>query len=484
MALSSTTSRVTYAGNGVTTAFSFPYYFLADADLVIIETVVATGVATVKTITTHYTVSGAGADAGGTVTMIVATPTGTTLTIYRDNARTQDLNLVENDPMPAEEIEERLDKAMMIDQRLANRLDRAVRLPEGFVASFDPLLPADLAINGANTVPLLNGTATGFAAASTWPTADEIINAAGDASDAAASALAAAASAVAADASADAAAASAVAADASADAAAVSEANAAATLANAAIGVASAVDSEIALFSGTGGKQLKRATGSGFVKATSGVMSTAANVNAATELTGTTPVANGGTGAATHTANSVLVGAGTSAITSIAPGTSGNVLTSNGTTWASTAPAASSAPTSEVQLITGSGHGSTNTKIRTFSTIQKNNGGADLTIAQSATNGDSVTVNTTGTYEVFYSDGDSATTIAIGVSRNATGADLTTNINALTPDKWVCGISLPLGMFAAVSRTLRLTAGDVLRPHDLGTCDQTNRATFSVIRIS
>jgi hypothetical protein len=50
-------------------------------------------------------------------------------------------------------------------------------------------------------------------------------------------------------------------------------------------------------------------------------------------------VANGGTGASTHTANSVLVGEGTSAISSIAPSTSGNVLTSNGTNWTSTAAA-------------------------------------------------------------------------------------------------------------------------------------------------
>ena len=38
-------------------------------------------------------------------------------------------------------------------------------------------------------------------------------------------------------------------------------------------------------------------------------------------------VAHGGTGASTHTANNVLVGAGTDAITSIAPSTSGNLLT-------------------------------------------------------------------------------------------------------------------------------------------------------------
>jgi hypothetical protein len=50
-------------------------------------------------------------------------------------------------------------------------------------------------------------------------------------------------------------------------------------------------------------------------------------------------VASGGTGAATFTANNVLLGNGTSAFQAVAPGTSGNVLTSNGTTWESTAPA-------------------------------------------------------------------------------------------------------------------------------------------------
>jgi len=60
--------------------------------------------------------------------------------------------------------------------------------------------------------------------------------------------------------------------------------------------------------------------------------------NLTTNVTGTLPVANGGTGAATLTANSVLLGNGTSAPLTIAPSTSGNVLTSNGTTWASTAP--------------------------------------------------------------------------------------------------------------------------------------------------
>jgi len=75
----------------------------------------------------------------------------------------------------------------------------------------------------------------------------------------------------------------------------------------------------------------------GYVKGNgTGAMTASATVPVA-DLTGTLPVANGGTGAATLAANSVLLGNGTSALQAVAPGTSGNVLTSNGTTWQSTA---------------------------------------------------------------------------------------------------------------------------------------------------
>jgi len=64
-------------------------------------------------------------------------------------------------------------------------------------------------------------------------------------------------------------------------------------------------------------------------------------VSLTTSVSGTLPVANGGTGATSLTANNVVLGNGTSAVQVVAPGTSGNLLTSNGSTWASTTPAAS-----------------------------------------------------------------------------------------------------------------------------------------------
>lgn len=55
------------------------------------------------------------------------------------------------------------------------------------------------------------------------------------------------------------------------------------------------------------------------------------------DVTGTLTAPNGGTGNATNTANAVLIGNGTGAITAVAPSTAANVLRSNGTVWQSLA---------------------------------------------------------------------------------------------------------------------------------------------------
>jgi hypothetical protein len=71
----------------------------------------------------------------------------------------------------------------------------------------------------------------------------------------------------------------------------------------------------------------------------SGTLTNATGLPLSTGVTGTLPVANGGTGATSLTANNVLLGNGTSALQVVAPGSNGNVLTSNGTTWTSAAAA-------------------------------------------------------------------------------------------------------------------------------------------------
>lgn len=70
-------------------------------------------------------------------------------------------------------------------------------------------------------------------------------------------------------------------------------------------------------------------------QAASAVAITGGTITGITDIT----VADGGTGLSALTANNVILGNGTAAVQLVAPSTSGNVLTSNGTTWSSTAPA-------------------------------------------------------------------------------------------------------------------------------------------------
>jgi hypothetical protein len=58
-------------------------------------------------------------------------------------------------------------------------------------------------------------------------------------------------------------------------------------------------------------------------------------LDAADGLVNAVPVANGGTGQASLTANNVVIGNGTSPVQFVAPGPSGNALLSNGSTWVS-----------------------------------------------------------------------------------------------------------------------------------------------------
>jgi hypothetical protein len=64
-------------------------------------------------------------------------------------------------------------------------------------------------------------------------------------------------------------------------------------------------------------------------------VNTSGQVSLTAGVAGTLPVANGGIGTTTLTANNVLLGNGGSAPQVVAPGTSGNALVSNGTSWVS-----------------------------------------------------------------------------------------------------------------------------------------------------
>ena len=105
----------------------------------------------------------------------------------------------------------------------------------------------------------------------------------------------------------------------------------------------STLTASVAVFSdGSKGLVSNAITGTGNVVMSASPTLTGTIGAAAMTLSTPLPVASGGTGIAAITANTVMLGAGTSDVTLLAPGTSGNLMTSNGTVWGSTAPAASS----------------------------------------------------------------------------------------------------------------------------------------------
>jgi hypothetical protein len=127
MTVSSQTSRIEQLGDGTTTAFAVNFYFLENSDL----KVFVNGV--LQTITTNYTVTGAGNPAGGTVTFVSAPANGVEVVIFRDPALTQGLDYIDNDPFPAESHERGLDKLTMIAQRVKDLVSRALRLGDSVV---------------------------------------------------------------------------------------------------------------------------------------------------------------------------------------------------------------------------------------------------------------------------------------------------------------------------------------------------------------
>ncbi|QPZ53477.1 putative tail fiber [Pelagibacter phage HTVC034P] len=129
MTISSTTVKNSYSGNGSTTAFAYTFKIFANTDLqVIIRS--STGIETVKTLTTHYTVSGVGDASGGNVTFTSGNipASGETVVIRRAVPQTQAIDYIANDPFPAESHEEGLDRATMTLQQVQEELDRAIKL--------------------------------------------------------------------------------------------------------------------------------------------------------------------------------------------------------------------------------------------------------------------------------------------------------------------------------------------------------------------
>ena len=129
MTISTTTIKNSYSGNGSTTTFNYTFKITDQDDIdVIIRS--SSGTETTKTITTHYTVTGVGNANGGTVVFTSGNiPSGTeTVVLRRSTPLTQGVDLIENDPLPANTLEDALDKVTSITQELQEQLNRSLKV--------------------------------------------------------------------------------------------------------------------------------------------------------------------------------------------------------------------------------------------------------------------------------------------------------------------------------------------------------------------
>ncbi len=133
----------------------------------------------------------------------------------------------------------------------------------------------------------------------------------------------------------------------------------------------------------------------------------------------------------------------------------------------------------QVTVHTANGHGSTNTKIVRFTTTQSSAGSA-ITYADSAANGGSFTINTSGIYAIAYTDGNGSR--EFGISKNS--AQLTSSVSVITAANRLAYAAVSADIIT-VSTVAMLAANDVIRAHDSGGATLADeRCRFNITRIA
>jgi len=123
-----TTNAVTnHICSSSVTEYVYTFKIVKSSDLKVVWTD-TNGIEYPLTEGTDYTVSGAGNDSGGHITLVTAKADGT-LTLYRDVELTQDTDLKPRSNYPANVLESLFDKVIMIEQALNEKMNRALRLP-------------------------------------------------------------------------------------------------------------------------------------------------------------------------------------------------------------------------------------------------------------------------------------------------------------------------------------------------------------------
>jgi hypothetical protein len=165
--------RLSYTGSGTTGPFTTPY-FLANSDIKAIKVTIADGTETVLTLTTDYTLTGAGEDAGGSLTLVSSLSSSYKLVIINDAVDSQTAEYPRNDAFPSATHQAVVDRRTMVSQRISDRLARAIRIPDGDTSGTDMELPP--AVERASKVAGFDasGNVTTYDASSSVTTSDNV----------------------------------------------------------------------------------------------------------------------------------------------------------------------------------------------------------------------------------------------------------------------------------------------------------------------
>ena len=144
MAVSTTTSSVTYTGVGGVTVFPVPFAFVSHSHVVVELRTLPAGPLTTLTEGPDYSLSGERNPTGGTLSLTVALAVGAQLTVRRVVPLTQSVQLPTYGPLASRTIEDALDVAAMRSQAEAE----SRVLVEGSVSA---LAAADTALQGRAT---------------------------------------------------------------------------------------------------------------------------------------------------------------------------------------------------------------------------------------------------------------------------------------------------------------------------------------------
>ncbi len=135
---------------------------------------------------------------------------------------------------------------------------------------------------------------------------------------------------------------------------------------------------------------------------------------------------------------------------------------------------------SEIMVSSGNGYGSSNTRVRRWTTTSLSVG-SGITYADSATLGGSFTINEAGVYAITAIDGDTGT---FGVTVN--GSALSTNVSTLTYAQGGRGRVVASGGCNSWTKCLTLAVNDVLRLQTNNDCSNSafDNSSFHITKVS